>query len=205
MKRGKHLQTQGLSKHSINMRLSTCRCRVHKFDVVILVESGSSQPHDQASRSAYVQYEQSCRFLFRKDPKDVPAEIVQGTLLSVPWRVPNERICVVVKSQLGDLIDGLVVTTDRLLKGLPSRSFSSPPPGIQWANLRIPPVYLAWSAALRAYPHVIIQASIEYVDSLLNLISFTYLIPRVGQSRKYIQLAKLDQYLQNHNSFRILA
>ena len=51
-----------------------------KFDVVILVESGKVQTHDQARNNAYTRYEQSCRFLFRKNPEDVPAEIVQGTL-----------------------------------------------------------------------------------------------------------------------------
>jgi hypothetical protein len=51
-----------------------------KFDVVILIESGKFQTHDRARNNVDTRYEQSCRFLFRKNPKDVPAEIVRGTL-----------------------------------------------------------------------------------------------------------------------------
>ena len=51
-----------------------------KFDVVILVESGKFQAHDRATNNPYTRYEQSCRFLFGKNPTDVPAEIVQGAL-----------------------------------------------------------------------------------------------------------------------------
>jgi hypothetical protein len=113
-------------------------------------------------------------------------------------RTLDEYICVVVKSQLGDLVDNLVVTTDKLIKGLATTSLSSSPSNVQRNKLRISPVYLAWSVALRACRDVIIQTSIEYVNPLLILVSFIYFVPRVGQSRKYIYLAKSYQSLRNH-------
>jgi hypothetical protein len=92
------------------------------------------------------------------------------------------------------------VTTDRLIKGLPTAPISSPSSSVQRARPRISPIYLAWSAALRACPEVIIEASIEYVDPLIPLSNtiFIYLVPRVGQSRKYIHLEKPSQFLRNH-------
>ena len=62
-----------------------------------------------------------------------------------------------VNSHLGDLIDDLVVRTDRLIMGTPS---SKRP------KTRIPPVRLAWSKALRTCQAIIIGASIEYVACL---------------------------------------
>jgi hypothetical protein len=41
-------------------------------------ESGSSQYQDRARSRAYAQCEQLCRPLFRKEPRDVPAELVSG-------------------------------------------------------------------------------------------------------------------------------
>jgi len=104
-----------------------------KFDQVVAIEVGSS-----ARTNARARYEQACRCLFRREPRDVPAEIVS------------------VKSQFGDLIDNLVVTTDRLITG--SRSARS---GTQGAKPRIAPVPLVWSAAVRVHRDYFIQASIE--------------------------------------------
>ena len=41
-------------------------------------ESGNSQYQDHAMSTAYAQCEQLCRPLFRRDPRDVPAELVSG-------------------------------------------------------------------------------------------------------------------------------
>lgn len=79
----------------------------------------------------------------------------------------------VVNSQLGDLIDDLVVTTDRLIMGSPTSSVSLRSSG-QMAKTQISPDSLVWSVALRACPDILIQASIEYVDHLPNL-SLSYI------------------------------
>ena len=41
-------------------------------------ESGSSQYRDRTRSRAYAQREQLCRSLFRREPRDVPAELVSG-------------------------------------------------------------------------------------------------------------------------------
>jgi hypothetical protein len=45
-----------------------------KFDEVVAIEGGSS-----ARTNARARYEQACRSLFRREPRDVPAEIVSGS------------------------------------------------------------------------------------------------------------------------------
>ena len=45
-----------------------------KFDQVVTIEGGSS-----ARSAARARVEQSCRSLFRREPRDVPAVIVSGT------------------------------------------------------------------------------------------------------------------------------
>jgi len=72
----------------------------------------------------------------------------------------------------------------------PARSSS------QVSKPQIAPVYLLWSAALRVHPATFIQASIEYVDFLPNLVSFIYLVHRVGRSREYNHLGDTtDTYI----------
>jgi len=44
-----------------------------KFDQAVAIEGGSS-----ARTSARARIDQSCRSLFRREPRDVPAEIVSG-------------------------------------------------------------------------------------------------------------------------------
>jgi hypothetical protein len=41
-------------------------------------ESGSFQHQDRTRSRAYAQCEQLCRSLFRREPRDVPAELVSG-------------------------------------------------------------------------------------------------------------------------------
>jgi hypothetical protein len=53
-----------------------------KFDEVVALEGGSS-----ARASARTRFEQSCLSLFRKEPRDVPAEIVSGNY-SFMWNTP---------------------------------------------------------------------------------------------------------------------
>ena len=54
-----------------------------KFDVVVSrvlfdIAGGNAQYHERARARAYAMCEESCRRLFHKDPRDVPAEIVSG-------------------------------------------------------------------------------------------------------------------------------
>jgi hypothetical protein len=54
-----------------------------KLDLVIsqvLLDrfSGAPQYHEGARASAHTMYEESCRHMFDKEPRDVPAEIVSG-------------------------------------------------------------------------------------------------------------------------------
>ncbi|KAH9074334.1 hypothetical protein EDB83DRAFT_2672701 [Lactarius deliciosus] len=129
-----------------------------KFDVVVsqvrLDSPGES--HERARTRAHTMYEDSCRSLFHKDPRDVPAEIVSEN------------------SRFNDLIDNLVVTTDRFITD--SRGPSARSSG-QGAKQRVGAVPLAWSAALRVNHDIIIQASIEvgrsrYWRSLLSSLDF---------------------------------
>ncbi|KAH8979091.1 hypothetical protein EDB92DRAFT_1981402 [Lactarius akahatsu] len=129
-----------------------------KFDVVVskVRLDSPSESHERARTRAHTMYEDSCRSLFRKDPRDVPAEIVSE----------NSRFI--------DLIDNLVVTTDRFITD--SRGPSARSSG-QGAKQRVGAVPLAWSAALRVNHDIIIQASIEvgrsrYWRSLLSSLDF---------------------------------
>ena len=47
-------------------------------------ESGSSQYWSRTRSKAYTQCEELCRPLFRREPRDVPAELVSGDYLSSP-------------------------------------------------------------------------------------------------------------------------
>jgi hypothetical protein len=46
---------------------------ITKFDQVVALDSGGS-----AGTSECARFEESCRSVFRKEPRDVPAEIVSG-------------------------------------------------------------------------------------------------------------------------------
>ena len=70
----------------------------------------------------------------------------------------------------------------------PARSSS------QVSKPRIAPVPLLWSAALRVHEDIFIRAFIEYVNFLPNLISFIYMVNRVGRSREYNHLADSGHY-----------
>jgi hypothetical protein len=99
-----------------------------------------------------------------------------------------------VDSRFHDLIDKLVVTTDRFMTGRRTVSTTFAQLRAHMAKPRVAPVPLAWSAALRVCQDIIIQASIEYVTYLPALIPFTYFVPRVGRSRKYIHITDSSQY-----------
>ena len=97
--------------------------------------------------------------------------------------------------QFSDLIDNLVVITDRFMTGSRTRAASAPARSTsQVSKPRIAPVPLLWSAALRVHQDIFIQASIECVDFLPNLILFIYMVHRVGRSRRYHQLAGSGHY-----------
>ena len=66
-----------------------------------------------------------------------------------------------------DLIEKLVVTTDRFVLGScrPSKGF-----GIPGEKSRVDAILLAWSAALRVCHNIPLQTSIEYVVLFLRLL-----------------------------------
>ncbi|KAI9456385.1 hypothetical protein BJY52DRAFT_1381630 [Lactarius psammicola] len=116
-----------------------------KFDVVVSQvrldsPSGEPQRHERARARAQRMYEDSCRRLFHKDPRDVPAEIVSEN------------------SRFVDLLDNLIVTTDKFITDSRAPSARS---GVHGAVQRVGAVPLGWSAALRVNHDIIIQASIE--------------------------------------------
>ena len=97
--------------------------------------------------------------------------------------------------QFGNLVDNLVVATDKFMTGSRTRTASAPArSSSQVSKPRIAPVPLLWSAALRVHQDISIQASIEYVDFLPNLVSFIYLVHRIGLSREYSHLADSGRY-----------
>ncbi|KAH9980733.1 hypothetical protein BJV74DRAFT_887561 [Russula compacta] len=121
---------------------------ITKFDVIVhqvLLESegGNSQYFGRARARAYTQCEQSCRSLFHRELRDVPAVILS------------------VKSQFRNLVDNLIATTDSFIMGSRTASNPSSRSSVQEAEPRIAPVPLTWSAALRVSPDILIQASVE--------------------------------------------
>jgi hypothetical protein len=60
-----------------------------KFDLVVsqvLLDnfSGEPQHHEHARAGARTMYEESCRRIFNKEPRNVPAEVVSGICISLP-------------------------------------------------------------------------------------------------------------------------
>jgi GTP-binding protein EngB required for normal cell division len=133
---------------------------ITKFDLVVaqvLLDSfsGAPQRHERARASAHTMYEESCRRIFDKEPREVPAEIVSE------------------KAKFSDLIENLVVTTDRLITG----SRGSTQAGVQAGKQRTDAVPLSWSAAVRVNHDISIQATIgvgrnRYWRSLWSSLDF---------------------------------
>ena len=123
-------------------------------------ESGHYWYQDRTRTRAHAQCEQLCHSLFRREARDVPAELVSGDSFYVLGILHGHHRLVAVMPQYGSLINNLTVTTDRFIMGSShtaplSRSNS------QAVKPRITPAPLAWSVALRASRDITIQASIE--------------------------------------------
>jgi hypothetical protein len=73
MRRGKHASIQDLNIQLIRDSVPTI-VAFTKFDQAVALEGGSS-----ARSGARTRFEQSCRSLFRREPRDVPAEMVSGS------------------------------------------------------------------------------------------------------------------------------
>ncbi|KAH9061774.1 hypothetical protein EDB83DRAFT_2552150 [Lactarius deliciosus] len=110
---------------------------ITKFNVEV---RGDAQQHEHARARAFAMCEDSCRRLFNRDLRDVPAEIVSE------------------KPGYAGLIEKLVVTTDRFIIGARSPLVGF---GVQGDKPRVSAVPLAWSAALRVSSDIVVQASIE--------------------------------------------
>jgi hypothetical protein len=141
-----------------------------KFDVVVsrmlAGPEGRNSQHDERARTrAYTQCEESCRSLFCTEPKDVPAEIVSGSI-SLFYKIYLDVLICLVKVQFGDLIGKLVTTTDRFIMGSRTTPTSPTRSNVQEAKPRVAPVPLVWSVASRASQNIIILACIEYVHYL---------------------------------------
>ncbi|KAI9430299.1 hypothetical protein BJY52DRAFT_1351097 [Lactarius psammicola] len=111
-----------------------------KIDMIVPEVRGDAQQHRHARARALAMCKDSCRRLSNKDPRDVPAEIVS------------------VKPGYTDLIEKLVVTTDRSILGPHSPSVGF---GVQGGKPQVCDVPLAWSAALRMGRDIVVQASIR--------------------------------------------
>ena len=131
-------------------------------------ESGHYWYQDRTSPRAYAQCEQLCRSLFRREARDVPAELVSGDYFYFLRNVRWTPSFFAVMPQYIALVNNLIVTTDRFIMG--SHTTPSSRSNSQAAKPRIAPAPLAWSVALRASRDITIQASIEYVVCLLTLI-----------------------------------
>jgi hypothetical protein len=136
-------------------------------------ESGHYQYQDRTRTRAYAQCEQLCRSLFRREARDVPAELISGDYFTLSGRSLGRHRLFSVNPQYSALINNLIVTTDRLMMG--SRAAPSSRSISQGTKSRIAPAPLAWSVALRASRDITIQASIEYVVCLSTFISFIHL------------------------------
>ncbi|KAF8259219.1 hypothetical protein EI94DRAFT_1813704 [Lactarius quietus] len=115
-----------------------------KFDVVISrvlsdIASGNVLHHARARARAHTIFEDSCRRLFRKEPSEIPAEIVSE----------NPRFI--------DLVDNLTATTDRFITGSRASSARSS----SGSKQRVGAMPLSWSAAVRVNHDIKIQSSIE--------------------------------------------
>jgi len=167
-------------------------------------ERGSHQYQDRTRTGAYAQCEQLCRSLFRKEARDVPAELVSGENVTLFGILECHHLFAVMP-QYGVLIYNLVMTTDKFVMG--SRTTAS---SLRWnpdsktAKQRIAPTCLAWSVALRASRDITIQASTAYVVSLSTLFSSICLVFSIGGCREYIDLTD-ELVLANLFLPRILA
>ncbi|KAH8994195.1 hypothetical protein EDB92DRAFT_1944025 [Lactarius akahatsu] len=124
----------------LNMRTVPVILVLTKFDMIVREICGDVQEDEHARARVFAMCEDSCRRLFNKDLRDVPVEIVSE------------------KPRYVDLIERLVVTTDRFIMGAPGPLMGF---GNQGEQSRVSAVPLAWSAALRVSRGIIIQTSIE--------------------------------------------
>ncbi|KAF8256690.1 hypothetical protein EI94DRAFT_1820906 [Lactarius quietus] len=123
-----------------------------KFDEVVSevlsdIASGNAQHYGRAQARAHTMLGDSCRHLFHKDLRAVPAEIVSD------------------KERFIDLVNHLVATTHDLITDSQAPSTGSSGHGaVQPRAVQrgaVPAVPLTWSAALRVNHDITIQASIE--------------------------------------------
>ena len=80
MTRGECSQIQGLyliNRDSVPVIVAFTKSDM-TFPQISESKSGDSQFQDRAKSRAYAQCDQLCRPLFRKEPRDVPAELVSG-------------------------------------------------------------------------------------------------------------------------------
>ena len=164
MRRGKHTYFQGLYIRLIGDSVPVVVAFTKSdlaFPHISGSESGNYQYRDRTRTRAYIQCNELCRSLFRKEARDVPAELISGDYVYYFWNDLGHHHLFAVMPQYSALINNLTVTTDRFIMG--SRTAPSSWSSSQGAKSRIAPAPLTWSVALRASQDITIQASIEYV------------------------------------------
>ena len=81
MRRGKRILIPGLNiqliKDSVPVVVAFTKSDL-AFPHITGSDGGNSQYQDRARSRSYAQCEQLCRPLFRREPRDVPAELVSG-------------------------------------------------------------------------------------------------------------------------------
>jgi len=129
-----------------------------KFDLVVsqVLFDIAHGDAEGARAIAHAKYEDSCRRLLRKDPRDVPVEIVSD------------------KPTYVNLVENLAATTDRAIAGPHGAGF-----GAQGERSRVSAIPIAWWAALRVNRGLVLQASIEVGQSrhwrdLSSRVDFAY-------------------------------
>ncbi|KAN0114041.1 hypothetical protein V8E52_007190 [Russula decolorans] len=137
---------EGIEK-ILDMRRSPVVVAFTKSDLVFPHISGSEdgnyQYQGRTRTRSYAQCDELCRSLFRRQAREVPAELVS------------------VVPQYSALINNLILTTDRCIMCSYTTLYSLS--NSQGTKPRMAPGPLVWSVALRASRDITIQASIEYV------------------------------------------
>lgn len=152
-----------------------------KFDEIVtkvlsdIRGSDSRYDYESARSTAHTIFEGSCRSLFRRNPKEVPAEVVSSNHSFV---FATQKACLtpwpfLVGPRFIDLIDKLVTKTNVVIN-----AHSHHARALSEAQLRMSLVSLAWSVSQRASCDVTIRAVIECVISFPYLNSSSHAMPQ---------------------------
>lgn len=148
-----------------------------KFDLVVSevlfdIAGGDTRLYERARCTAHAKYEESRRSLFRGKLRDVPAEIVSSTYPLTRFARKDTRLILfhLAKERHDDLLERLITTTHKLIMADSRNTSLLSISSETWeGDFQINPVSFALSVEQRVNHNLIIQASIEFVTSLLVL------------------------------------